>query len=330
MTERDHRAFTDAPAVRSAVPVLLGLVGPSGSGKTYSALRLASGIRRVTGGDIYVIDTESRRALHYAERFEFRHVPFAAPFGPLDYLDAIEHCSARGAKVLVIDSMSHEHEGPGGVLEQHDAEVERLSGGDAAKGERVKMLAWQRPKAARRRLIQRVLQLGINAVFAFRAKEKLKIAPGKPPVPLGWMPIAGEEFLYEMTACCMLLPGAGGVPTWRFDDEARGTREIAKLPEQFRSILGSLDGPLSEDVGAQIATWASGTAPAASEAHERIAAMIATARSNDELAALRPALEAAKAARSVTPAEYRALGAAARVRRETLGADAPREPGAEG
>jgi len=38
------RTFTDIPAVRERVPLLVGLVGPSGSGKTYSALRLASGI----------------------------------------------------------------------------------------------------------------------------------------------------------------------------------------------------------------------------------------------------------------------------------------------
>ena len=40
-------------------------------------------------GDIHVIDTEARRALHYASYFKFRHTPFDAPFGSLDYLAAM-------------------------------------------------------------------------------------------------------------------------------------------------------------------------------------------------------------------------------------------------
>src|SRR5215471_11003043 len=115
------RTFDAQPGKRERTPILTGIMGPSGSGKTVSALRLATGIQRVTGGDIFVIDTEARRALHYADRFRFRHVTFEAPFGPLDYLAAIEHCVQRGAKIIITDSASHEHEGPGGVLEQHDA-----------------------------------------------------------------------------------------------------------------------------------------------------------------------------------------------------------------
>ena len=76
------RTFDDRPATREATPLLVGLVGPSGAGKTFSALRLATGVQRVVGGDIYFIDTEARRGLHYAERFTFRHLPFGAPFSP--------------------------------------------------------------------------------------------------------------------------------------------------------------------------------------------------------------------------------------------------------
>src|SRR3990167_9498359 len=180
------RVFEDHEAKRVAVPLMIGLVGPSGGGKTFSALRLATGIQRVTGGDIFMIDTESRRSLHYANQFKFRHVPFTAPFGPLDYLAAIEYAAKKGAKVVIVDSFSHEHEGPGGVLEQHAAEVERMAGGDAAKAERVKMLAWSAPKQSRRRMINSILQLPVSSIFCFRAKEKLKIERGAEPKPLGF------------------------------------------------------------------------------------------------------------------------------------------------
>ena len=119
------RSFDAKPAVRESVPLLVGIMGPSSSGKTFSALRLATGIQTVTGGDIYGIDTEARRMLHYADDFKFKHIQFDAPFGSLDYLAAIRHCVKQGAKVIVIDSMTHEHTGAGGYLLTQEAEVER-------------------------------------------------------------------------------------------------------------------------------------------------------------------------------------------------------------
>lgn len=258
------RTFEDKPATRERVPLFVGLYGPSGSGKTYSALRLATGIQRVSGGDIFFIDTEAKRALHYADKFKFRHVEFQAPFSPLDYLAAIEHCVKKGAGVIVIDSLSHEHEGPGGVLEWHDAEVQRLSKGDASRADRVKMLAWQKPKQARRRLINSVLQMSVNGVFCFRAKEKLAIERGKEPRPLGWMPIAAEELLYEMTLNALLPPGAQGTPRWAA--ERPGEETMIKIPEQFHALLLGKKQQLSEDLGEQMAEWAAGDAVAPEQA----------------------------------------------------------------
>lgn len=243
------RTFIDVPAKREAVPLMLGLMGPSGSGKTFSALRLATGMQKVSGGDIFVIDTEARRSLHYAKRFKFRHVEFGAPFASLDYLAAIQHCVAQGAKQIIVDSMSHEHEGPGGLLEQHAAEVERRGG-----SEKHNFAAWREPKAKRQRLINTLLQLPCNFIFCFRAKEKAKPARGE-LVDLGWMPIAGEEFLYEMTLNALLLPNSGGVPTWQ--SAMPGERAMIKLPEQFRG-LAAKSKPLDEDTGTKLAQWAAG------------------------------------------------------------------------
>jgi ABC-type dipeptide/oligopeptide/nickel transport system ATPase subunit len=241
------RTFDDKPAVREQTPLLVGLMGPSGGGKTYSALRLATGIQRVSGGDIYFVDTEARRALHYAEQFKFRHLDFRAPFGPLDYLAAIEHCVAKGAKTIIVDSMSHEHEGPGGVLEMHDAEMN----GDFAKS----MLAWKKPKGERRRMINTILQMPINFIFCFRAKEKLKVKKGAQPEPMGFMPIAGEEFVFEMTANALLLPNAGGVPTWHSDFQ--GETMMMKLPSQFYDLFKD-PRPMDEKLGEDMARWSLG------------------------------------------------------------------------
>jgi hypothetical protein len=251
------RQFEISPAVRKTVGLLIGLVGPSSSGKTYSALRLATGIQKVTGGDIDVIDTENGRALYYADKFKFNHLRFAAPFSPEDYLEAIRFCARRGSKTIVIDSMSHEHEGPGGVLEWHERETERLAALWKTSKDKAQMAAWNPPKQARRRLINEVLQLNVNLLLTFRAKEKIKIVAGKEPQQLGWQPICGDEFMYEMVLQALLLPGSEGRPTWT--PEMPAERAMIKLPLQFRELFAKTESSqLNEQVGEDLAKWAAG------------------------------------------------------------------------
>ena len=261
-TERNARQFTASVATRKEVPLMIGLMGPSGGGKTMSALELATGIQSVVDGNIMYIDSESNRALHYADRYKFEHVPFEAPFSPYDYIAALDYCKSKQGKIIIVDSMSNEHEGVGGVLEWHERELDRIAGQDYAKRERSTFLAWGKPKAARRALIQNILQSGgIHFIFCFRAKEKIKLVAGQQPMQLGWMPIAGEEYVYEMTLNCLLGPNAKGCPTFRATEV--GEKMMIKLPSQFEKLF-PLDGngvskvPLSKGIGAALATWAKG------------------------------------------------------------------------
>ena len=249
------RTFTDSAAVRERVPLLIGLVGPSGSGKTKSALRLAGGIQRVVGGEVYGVDTEARRMLHYADAHKFRHIPFEAPFDPLSYLAAAEYCAKKGAKTIIFDSASHMHEGVGGTLEAFEAECERLSALWKTTRDKVQMAAWKKPKGDLRRFLNTMLQMSINTIWCFRAKEKIKVIPGKNPEPLGFMPIAGDEMIYEMTVNCLLYPNSGGIPSWHPED--RGEKAIIKLPEQFKAVFAERK-PLDEEIGEQLAQWAAG------------------------------------------------------------------------
>lgn len=249
------RTFTHQTAKRERVPMLVGLIGASGSGKTFSALRLATGMQRITGGEIFFIDTESRRALHYADQFRFQHLSMDAPFSPLDYLEAIRYCASKSASILIIDSMSHEHEGPGGVLEMHETELDRMAGQDFKKRDRMTFSAWAKPKAQRRRLINEVLRMGINGVFCFRAKEKIKITKGEDPIALGWQAIAGDEFVYEMTVNCLLYPGSVGHPVWT--PAQAGENAMVKIPENLSKAFSG-DQQITEATGESLARWASG------------------------------------------------------------------------
>jgi hypothetical protein len=245
-------------AVRSSVPLLVGISSPSGGGKTYSALRLATGMQSVLGGEIAMLDTEKRRGLHYADLFKFKHVDFEAPFGSQDYLAGIQHCHAAGAKIIIVDSLSHEHDGIGGLLESHEAELDRLAGSDYKKREAMKFLAWQKPKAARRALINAIVQTDVHFVFTFRAKKTIKPIKrdGKTEFEeQGFMPICGDEFPFECTVNILLPPASDGVPEWI--SEYAGEKLMMKLPMQFRDLFTERK-QLDESIGKALAAWAQG------------------------------------------------------------------------
>jgi AAA domain len=242
------------PAIREHTPVLLGIAGPSRSGKTFSALRVATGLAQ--GAPIAMIDTESGRGLQYAEKFTYLYGELGPPFSSERYLEAIEAAKAQGARVIIVDSASHEHEGTGGMLEQHEAELTRLAGSDAKKRERMTFSAWVRPKAAHNSYVNRLLQMGTDThfVFCFRAKDKLKIVAGAEPVHEGWTPICSSRFEYEMTSLLILPEGAQGRP----DLSAKSSG----LRDPFQNFVK--EGiQLDEGLGQRLAKWAAGAKAAA-------------------------------------------------------------------
>ena len=319
------RTFESTKATRGRGNLTIGLIGPSGGGKTYSALRLATGIQRVDPGPIFVIDTEARRATHYAPtegesvdpskgRFDFHHVEFLAPFGSLDYLEAIDHCISLGAKTIIIDSMSHEHEGEGGMLDRHESECLRLMKEWQKDRNTVQFSAWAVPKAERNRLKQRMLQIPANFILCYRAKDKLKPVKGKEPEKLGWMPIGDLVFLFEMTVCALLLPGAGGVPTWA--PEEAGEKMLTKLPGYLANVFGGSPRPLDEAAGEAMAKWAAGgvvVAPTDDEAAAVVEQVnrAQTAQALDEVTSI-------ARLRDWAPNQHKAIGEAVKARKAAL------------
>ncbi len=266
------RRFDIRPAVRQKVALLLGLAGPSGSGKTYSALRLATGIARVAGGDVVVIDTENRRAQHYADLFRFQHIDFAPPYGPLDYLAAIQTAERTKPACIVIDSLSHEHDGEGGTLDCVTAELDRLAGADTSLQQKLAAAAWRRPKAARRALLSGLLRLEAHVIVCIRAQERTRMAReamAAESIDMGLTPVAAPEFLFELTCSALLKAGAQGAPTWA--SSLPGEHAAIKLPRQFAPMFAKA-GPLDEHHGEMLARWAAGdTLPATPRRKRRTA-----------------------------------------------------------
>jgi hypothetical protein len=252
------RQFNIEPAVRRPTSLLLGLAGPSGSGKTFSALRLATGIAKVAGGEIVVIDTENRRAQHYADQFKFLHIDFAPPYGPLDYLAAIHTAGRAKPACIIIDSLSHEHDGEGGTLDCVTAELDRLAGADTNLQQKLAAAAWRKPKAARRALLSGLLRLETHVIACIRANERTRMARealATEPIDMGLTPITAAEFLFELTCSTLLRAGAQGYPSW--SSQLPGEHAAIKLPQQFESTFKD-KRPLDERHGELLARWALG------------------------------------------------------------------------
>ena len=104
-------------AMRKQAKIKLALQGPSGSGKTMSALLLGAGLTDYS--KIAVIDTENHSADLYAHLGDYSVLQLSQPFSPERYIEAISTCEKAGMEVIIIDSITHEWEGSGGILDMH-------------------------------------------------------------------------------------------------------------------------------------------------------------------------------------------------------------------
>lgn len=183
-------------AERKQARLRLALTGPSGAGKTYSALLLAKGI----GGRIAVIDTERGSASLYAglsEIPEFDVLELNAPFSPEAYIEAIQAAEEEGYDVLIIDSMTHEWNGKGGILEIHDAVTRTKAKGNS-------YVAWADVTPRHNAFVDTILQSRMHVICTMRSKSDfvlVEAANGKQvPKKVGLAPIQRDGLEYEFSA----------------------------------------------------------------------------------------------------------------------------------
>lgn len=248
------------PARRKDVGVLVMLAGPAGSGKTLSALLLARGLAGPEG-KIAFCDTENERALYYANDFEFSHYSLHEPFRPARFEEAAVAAQQQKASVFICDSFSHEHVGPGGLLDYHEAELQRMAGNDFEKRERMKAAAWIKPKGEHKRLLQRLWQLNTHIILCCQAErktvlQKIESGPKKGKiefVDLGHQPVCGSDIPYAMTCSFMFATDRPGVPI------------VIKPLLHDMVPLFDLTKPIDQATGERIAAWARGEQPSAQQ-----------------------------------------------------------------
>jgi hypothetical protein len=245
----DGDAIKFEPAVRANTVIVLALCGASGSGKTKSALELAVGLAGETG-KILLIDTEGKRALHYADDYKFYHHSWTPPFSPKALGTLLRAGEQQGFSVIIVDSMSDSHEGEGGLCDMAEAEYQKQ--GDNKNS----AAAWAKPKAEHKHDVVRWLrQARCHVIFCCRADEKVRFEKvernGRMTtvvVPAGWQPISEKRLLYDVTTSLLFTPDHPGEP------------QPIKLYDKHAPFFPS-GTKVNRAAGEALARWAAGGVP---------------------------------------------------------------------
>ena len=145
-------------AKRQKARMRLGLQGPSGSGKTYSALQIARGLTH-TWKSIAIIDTEANSSHLYSHLGDYYVLSLPKPFSPEKYIEAIRTCQQENFEVIIIDSISHEWEGEGGILDIHSS----MAGNSFTN--------WSKVTPRHNNLIASLLQARCHIIVTIRTKS---------------------------------------------------------------------------------------------------------------------------------------------------------------
>jgi len=243
-------------ASRKKAKIRLGLQGPSGSGKTYSSLLIAFGLC----GDysrVAVIDTESNSADLYSHLGEFKVLNLTAPFTPEKYKEAIQICEKAGVEVIIVDSLSHEWEGPGGILDIHN----RMVGNSFTN--------WGKITPRHNAFVTAILRSGCHVIGTSRTKHDYVLSEknGKMvPEKVGLKAVQRENLEYDFTLV--------------FDLDTNTCARASK--DRTGMFIGTGEEQLSIEIGQQIAAWCNeGTEP--KNVVQDILILIATSDSVEDL-----------------------------------------------
>lgn len=176
-------------ASKKHVKIKMGYQGPAGSGKTMSAILTAEGLC----GDlskVVVIDTENKSSELYAHLGGYSVIELPPPFAPERYIERIKAAEEAGFEVIIIDSVSHEWEGKGGVLDISNS----MTGNSFTN--------WAKITPRHNAFVDAILQSPCHVIVTFRTKTDYVLVEknGKQvPEKVGMKAVTREGWEYDMT-----------------------------------------------------------------------------------------------------------------------------------
>jgi hypothetical protein len=177
-------------AKRNNTKVRIALKGISGAGKTYGALLLAKGILGSLD-KVTVIDTEFSSSDLYADLGNFSVLTIKSPYHPEKFISAIQECEKANSQLIIIDSLSSEWQGTGGILDIHAA----MTGNSFTN--------WSKVNALHEKFIEAILNSNCHVVATIRSKQGYVLNPNKEgklvPEKIGLKAIARETTDYDFT-----------------------------------------------------------------------------------------------------------------------------------
>lgn len=269
--DREPRRFAAVnPAMISEPTALsIGIYSFTGQGKTESSLRLAHGIKLVTGRRVVFVDCDNGRGLHFVRGTattpamfpDVEYIDFRPPHNALDYADLLQQYEHEPV-ILVIDNMTAEHEGEGGLIDT----FEHAKRGQESRN----AIAWGVAKGQHKILLRVFPRVNrkIPIIVTWRAQEKVdwaaKDAQGRTsPQNQGEMPIGSRDLPYEMTATYLLPAGSRGAPC--LDPKEKGEQLMTKIPRWFEDVIKRGE-KFHERHGEAFARWAFGAPKATTQA----------------------------------------------------------------
>jgi hypothetical protein len=171
----------------------MALVGPAKSGKSFTALTIAHALAG-ENGKVAVIDTENASASKYSQQFPPFDVCELESFSPDAYVREIKEAERLGYDVLIIDSLTHAWNGPGGLLDlKHRVATSGRSGMND-------WTAWSEVTPKQTNLLYTITHARMHVIVTMRTKMEYeaKTENGSLKITrLGLAPIQRDETEYE-------------------------------------------------------------------------------------------------------------------------------------
>ena len=239
--------FVIKRAERTQARLRIGLQGSSGGGKTATSLILARGMVAALRArnllpshlDVHVglIDTERDSAKLYSHLVQFDTIVLEPPYTVDRYLGALSALERVGYPIIIIDQISHEWSGEGGILAQVAASK---AFNDFAK--------WNGPSQDHDRFVDRMLSTPAHLIATMRAKTEWVLEEKevggkikKVPTRIGMQAKQREGMEYEFSVVL---------------DLAAGTNQASCIKDRTELFtVGQSYGRLGSDWGTKFIDW---------------------------------------------------------------------------